>query len=203
MAPRSASSTATRSSTSKAAASRPTRPRRCSPAPSSPTRSTGSARRRCARPSMPTRKAGSPDGHGRLHPPARLARRFPGDPRGLGLSRQRRHRAEAAGGDRRDHARLCRDLCDRPSRRLSALGRDDAGLRGVARGGSRGFIGAAVARGDRLRPRRDRGDQPRRAELGRRQSEARRPRSCSRRSSIIQQHRPLAARPAPRSTSCR
>ena len=58
-----------------------------------PDRRGGGARRllrRCA-------KAGSPDGHGRHHPPARLARRFPGDPGGLGLSRQRRHRAEAAG----------------------------------------------------------------------------------------------------------
>ena len=42
----------------------------CSPAPSSPTRSTGSARRRCARPSTPTRKGGSPDGR-RRRPPAR------------------------------------------------------------------------------------------------------------------------------------
>ena len=32
-----------------------------------------------------------------LHPPARLARRFPGDPGRLGLSRHRRDRAEAAG----------------------------------------------------------------------------------------------------------
>ena len=31
---------------------------------------------------MPTRKAGSADGHGRLHPPARPRRRLPGDPRG-------------------------------------------------------------------------------------------------------------------------
>ena len=32
---------------------------------------------------------------------------------------------------------LCRDLCDRASRRLSALGRDDPGLRGVAAAGRR------------------------------------------------------------------
>ena len=139
--------------------------RPCSPAPSSPTRSTGSARRKCARPSTPTRKAGSPDGHGRLHPPARLARRFPGDPGGLGLSRQRRDRAEAEGGDRRDHARLCRDLCDRPSRRLPALGRDDGGVRGVAPA-RRPLHRRRARRGDRLRPRRDRGDQPGRAKLG-------------------------------------
>ena len=42
-----------------------------------------------------------------------------------------------------------------------------------------------LGRRDRLRPRRDRGDQPRRAELGRHASQARRPRSCCRRSSII------------------
>ena len=49
------------------------------------------------------------------------------------------------------------------------------------------------ARGDRLRPRRDRGDQPGRAELGPRQSEARRPRpALDARAS--QQHRALAAR---------
>ena len=53
------------------------------------------------------------------------------------------------------------------------------------------------ARGDRLRPRRDRGDQPRRAKLGPRQSEARRPHpALDARASL--QHRPLAAAPGAR-----
>ena len=54
---------------------------------------------------------------------------------GLALSRQRRDRAEAAGGDRRDHAGLCARLRDRASRRLRALGGDDRELRGGARRG--------------------------------------------------------------------
>ena len=52
---------------------------------------------------------------------ARRARPVPGDRR-LALSRQRRDRAKAAGGDRRHHQRLCARLCDRASRRLRALG---------------------------------------------------------------------------------
>ena len=55
-----------------------------------------------------------------------------------------------------------------------------------------GFIGARLARRGGLRPRRHRGDQPRRAELGRRQSEARRPdHALDARASF--EHRPLAA----------
>ena len=74
----------------------------CSPAPSSPTRWTGSAKRKCAKTSTPTRKDGSADGHGR-HPPARstgspTSRRFPR----AGPISTARHRAEAQAGDRRD-----------------------------------------------------------------------------------------------------
>ena len=56
------------------------------------------------------------------------ARPVPGDRR-LALSRQRRDRAEAAGGDRRDHPGLCARLRDRASRRVRALGGDDRQLR--------------------------------------------------------------------------
>ena len=88
----------------------------------------------------------------------------------LALSRYRRHRAEAAGGDRRDHARARRRLRHRPPRRLHALGRDDARLRGGAAAG--GGVHRRARGRDRLHPRRDRGDQPRRAQLGRAQLKA-------------------------------
>ncbi len=65
---------------------------------------------------------------------ARRARPVPGD-RELALSRQRRDRAEAAGGDRCDHQGLRARLRDRASRRVRALGGDDRELRGGARGG--------------------------------------------------------------------
>ncbi len=65
-----------------------------------------------------------PDPHQFL---ARRPRPVPGDRR-LALSRQRRDRAKAAGGDRCDHPGLCARLCDRASRRLRALGDDDREL---------------------------------------------------------------------------
>jgi hypothetical protein len=57
--------------------------------------------------------------------------------RRLALSRQRRDRAEAAGGDRRDRHGLRTRVCDRSSRRLPALQRYDRALRGGARRRSR------------------------------------------------------------------
>ena len=74
--------------------------------------------------------------HERRHPHQFVARRprpVPGDRR-LALSRQRRDRAETAGGDRRDHAGLRARLRDRASRRLPALVGHDGGLRSGARG---------------------------------------------------------------------
>ena len=46
----------------------------------------------------------------------------------LALSRQRRDRAETAGGDRRDHQGLFARLRDGASRRVRTLGGDDAKL---------------------------------------------------------------------------
>ncbi len=126
---------------------------------------------------------------------------LPGDPGRLGLSGQRRHRAEAEAGDRRDHARLCRDLCDRASRRLPALGGDDGGVRGLAQT-------RRAASSTRRRPTRSSSSaaRPRGSTWSRRagagQSEARRPRAASPRSSIIRTSS-RGSWPAPSWTSCR
>ena len=121
-----------------------------------------------------------------LHPPspkgraatcaplARSTRRFPGDPRGLGLSR---HAATAqkpqpvidaiTRGYAETYATVHRGVYQRSADMTLAF---EAARRRVA-----ALHRRRRGRGDRLRPRRDRGDQPRRAKLGRRQSEARRP----------------------------
>ena len=64
----------------------------------------------------------------------------------LALSRQRRDRAKAAGGDRRDRRRLWPRLRHRPSRGLPALGGDDPGLRSRARRGRASCIGGQDAK---------------------------------------------------------
>ncbi len=98
--------------------------------------------------------------------PARLP-----DPRGArprtppGLARQRRDDAEAARGHRSPHVLLRARELEHPPRRAHAGGARDRRLRGRARQGAP-LPQRAVVAGDRLRARRDRGDQPRRAELG-------------------------------------
>ena len=58
---------------------------------------------------------------------------FPAIPEGWAYLDSAATAQKPQAGDRRDRPRLWRDLCDRPSRRLPALGRDDPGLRGAAR----------------------------------------------------------------------
>ncbi len=102
---------------------------------------------------------------------ARGAPRLP-DPAGAGqrqaagLVRQRRDHAEAAGGDRSPRVLLRARELQHPPRRARARGARDRRLRGRARDGAP-LHRRRLGRRDRLRARRDRGDQPGREELGR------------------------------------
>ena len=126
---------------------------------------------------------------------------FPAIPEGWAYLDSAATAQKPQGGDRRDHAGLCRDLCDRPSRRLPALGRDDGGVRGLA---------AARRPLHRRRQRRRRSSssaaRPRGSTSSRKAGAATisSPATgcCSRRSSIIPTSCPGSS-PAPRSTSCR
>ncbi len=100
---------------------------------------------------------------------AYLPRRFPilpgGQRQAAGLARQRRDHAEAAAGDRSPRVLLRARELEHPSRRAHARRARDRRLRGGAREGA-ALPQRRLAEGDRLRARRDRGHQPRRASLG-------------------------------------
>ncbi len=137
-------------------------------------------------------------------------RRLPGagarGPRQAGrLPRQRRQRPAGAGLDPGGRPLRAGAPLQRPPRLAHALGRGDRGLRGGAGDGRRPPRRRRPARG-RLRPQRDRGDQPRRPRLGRRQPRRGRPDRAHRDGAPLQ-HRPLAAArragPGRRSTGCR
>ena len=109
---------------------------------------------RCRRPARRVRRRADPR---RLPDPAP-----PGPRQAAGLSRQRRHDAEAAGGARRADALLRRRQRQRPPRRAPLSERATEAYE-EARDEVRRFLNAARARGDHLHAQRHRGDQPRRA----------------------------------------
>ena len=100
------------------------------------------------------------------------------DRRAAGLSRQRRQHAAAAAGDRGARRRLRAALRQRPSRHPLAQRTEHRAVRRSPREGP-GVHRRRAARGSDLHPRHDRGHQPRRPQLGRRQPASRATKSCS------------------------
>ena len=133
-------------------------------------------------------RLGVPDREG----PRRLPGAGAGGPRPAGrLPRQRRQLPAGAGLDPGGRPLRAPPPLQRPPRLPHPLGRGDRSLRGGAGDGRRPHRRRRPPRG-RLRPQRDRGDQPRRPRLGRRQRRRRRPHRADRDGAPLQ-HRPLAA----------
>ena len=119
--------------------------------------------------------AGSVRRSRRRHEPARpLGGRLPGPPaHRRRVPRLRRHVADPDPRDRGDGRLLPGVPRQHPPRDLPARGAGHGGLRGGAREGRR--VRRLGGGGDRVHPQRDRGAQPRRLQLGRRQRRRRRP----------------------------